>query len=396
MKWRISFLAAFAIAMAAAHGWSAENSALVMRAKSGDGAALLQLAKNILVYDTDRHEATVSPDSRDARQAYRLIKKAANAKCGEAIFVFGILLENDGQTIRRLQSEGFDLGPVIASSDFREENSMLSNRPIDEGNVRTAEKIVALYRRAAENGYPAAASYAREMEVRVREFRGKMDKRAANSSVVDEILNDDEGVTGTIGKDGEPEVKKVRISSSRLGLSRPKGSSTSFVRGQLRIEYAFAPRRFKRPVVRVLCLCDVDGSVNFYEGFFYTPNRYDRMGGGELQELFKDAGESVTSANMDELMHDAKKISANQKEVDREKFTTVVYGSTSTYAGYFRIPEVVRSAKLLLYRVEVWQNGILANQYESAKTGLGKYEIPDDWHVWHKYPMKYKYVEENF
>ena len=383
-------------AMTVFAGMCADDANLVARAKSGDGAAILQIAKNILVYDTDQHRSTVLPDSRDARQAYRLIKKAASVKCGEAIFIFGVLLENDRQTIGRFQSVGFDLWPIINSSDFREENSLLSNRPIDEGNVRTAEKIVSLYRRAAENGYPAAASYAREMEVRVSEFRKKMDKRALNKSVVDEILNDDADLTGEIGKDGEPEVKKVRIASNRLGLSRPKGSSTSFVRGQLRVEFAFAPRRFKRPVVRVLCLCDVDGSVNFYEGFFCAPNKYDRLGVRELSTLFEDAGEMVTDANVGELMHDVKKISANQKEVDRDLFSTVVYGSTSVCAGYFRIHDVVRSAKVLLYRIEVWQNGILAKEYESPRTGLGKYEIPDDWHVWHKYPMKYKYIEKNF
>ena len=380
----------------AAAGFGVDDAELVRKAKAGDGEAILQLAKNILVYDTKNRKATVMPDSRDSRRAYRLIKKAADAKCGEAIFLFGVLLENDRQTIRQMRDEGFDLVPIISSSDFREENTLISNKPIDENNFRTAQKIADLYRRAAACGYAKAETYAKEMDVRVSEFKEKMAKRGKNLSVVDEILNDDGGVTGEAGKDGEPEVKKVRFTSSRLALSRPKGSQVSYVRGQLRLDLSFAPARFKRPVVRITSLCDVDGAVRFYEGFFYTPNSYDRMGWNEARTLFEDVGEKVTHDSLGELMHDAKKISACQKEVDREKYTTLVFGSTSPCAGYFSVGDMVKSVKLLLYRIEVWQNGILVKDYESPHTGLGKYAIPDDWHIWHKYPSKYKYVERDF
>ena len=393
MKCSVREMVSLIFMVTAVWGNCADEGALVKLAKSGDGMAILQVAKKILVYDTERQTSIVQPNSRDARQAYRLIKKAASVKCGEAIFIFGVLLENDRQTIGKFQNAGFDLYPIIESADFREENSILGNRPIDESNVRTAEKVVALYRRAVESGYPAAEAYAREMDVRVKEFRGKMDKRAVNSSVVDEILNDDTSPTGESEKFGEPEVKKVRLPSARLGLSRPKGSSVSYVRGQLRVEFSFSPRRFKRPVIRVTCLCDVDGAIRFYEGFYYTPNTYDGMGRNDLYTLFEEAGEKATDETVDELMHDAKKISYNQKEVDRDKFATVVYGSSNIDAGYFVVDDIVNSVKMLLYRVEVWQNGVMVKDYESAHTGLNKYEIPSDWYVWHKYPAKYKYIE---
>jgi len=47
----------------------------------------------------------------------------------------------------------------------------------------------------------------------------------------------------------------------------------------------------------------------------------------------------------------------------------------------------------LLYRIEVWQNGVRAAAYDSSRAGLGSYEIPDDWHLWKKYPQKFKYAD---
>ena len=80
-------------------------------------------------------------------------------------------------------------------------------------------------------------------------------------------------------------------------------------------------------------------------------------------------------------------------EVAKEKYAGASYGATSQNGGLFRIGESGSNPRLLLFRFELWQFGVLAGSFESSRTGLGKLDIPEDWHVWRKYPRKFTYVD---
>ena len=62
--------------------------------------------------------------------------------------------------------------------------------------------------------------------------------------------------------------------------------------------------------------------------------------------------------------------------------------------GFFRIGKATAAPpKVLLFRLELWQNGVLAAAYDSSRTGLGAYDIPADWFAWRKYPQKFRYFD---
>lgn len=83
-----------------------------------------------------------------------------------------------------------------------------------------------------------------------------------------------------------------------------------------------------------------------------------------------------------------------QPEVDSETWKTIAIGSPKSafFTGY-GIPD---KAKLLLYRLEVWQGGKVIGEYESDPKAAKKLGLPDDWYVKGKHEGKivYKYPPE--
>ena len=81
-------------------------------------------------------------------------------------------------------------------------------------------------------------------------------------------------------------------------------------------------------------------------------------------------------------------------EVSRKAYSTAVYGTAESNRGFFRVGKTTTAPpKVLLFRLELWQNGALAASYDSSRTGLGAYDIPADWFVWRKYPQKFRYFD---
>ena len=78
--------------------------------------------------------------------------------------------------------------------------------------------------------------------------------------------------------------------------------------------------------------------------------------------------------------------------MSKAAYSSAVYGTADVNKGFFRIGKTAMTPKVLLFRLELWQNGALAGVYESSRTGLGAYDIPADWSVWRKYPQKFRYV----
>lgn len=188
------------------------------------------------------------------------------------------------------------------------------------------------------------------------------------------------------------EVRNVRISSPRIFLSREKSDSSIQVVGQFKIEMSFAENRVRKPVVRLCCLCEVDGTLYMKSIFLDRPGTLSKMSEGEIRKSLLSAGFEVKNTKKWEtLRHDPSAFTPYLHEVGKEAYASAMYGSAELKRGFFRLKKSTVMPKLLVFRIELWQNGVLVAKYESSQTGLRAQGIPPDWHMWKKYPQKIKY-----
>ena len=191
----------------------------------------------------------------------------------------------------------------------------------------------------------------------------------------------------------QAEIRNVRISSPKILLSREKSESEVQVAGQFKIEMSFAKKTAKKPVVRLACLCEVNGVLLANCIFLDKPDSSRGLPRSEIQSAFKTAGVEVPSREREKFYSDPAKFTPYLSEVVRESYAAAIYGTAEMKHGFFRLGRSERMPKLLLYRIEVWQNGVMVASCDSPRTGLGSYDIPKDWYEWKKYPQKFKYAE---
>ena len=189
------------------------------------------------------------------------------------------------------------------------------------------------------------------------------------------------------------EVSNVRFGSSKLMLAKAKTGSTLYLRGPLRVDMSFKKPQARKPILRIACLCEVNGVLTCYSGLWDKLNTNRKLERSEIAQAFKAAGAEPPAAERAAAYADPKRISPLLSEVLRDKYARASYGDTSENGGFFRIGGGANGTRLLLCRFELWQNGHLVGSSDSSRAGLGAYDIPDDWHVWKKYPQKFKYVD---
>ena len=191
----------------------------------------------------------------------------------------------------------------------------------------------------------------------------------------------------------QAEVRNVRISTPKLSVSREKAGSEAQVTGQFKVEMSFAKRTAKKPVVRLACLSEVNGALVANCIFLDKPDSSKGLDRSEITGALKVAGVDIPWKEREAFCADPSKFTPYLSEVVRESYASAIYGTAELKRGFFRLGRAEKIPKLLLYRIEVWQNGVLAAKFDSSRTGLGAYDIPPDWHEWKKYPQKFKYVE---
>ena len=191
----------------------------------------------------------------------------------------------------------------------------------------------------------------------------------------------------------QAEVRNVRIASPKVLLSREKSDSDVQVSGQFKVDMSFAKRTAKKPVVRLACLCEVNGTL-VANCIFLDKLDTDRgLSRSEIQAAFKASGLKDRAKESERFRTDPAQFTPYLGEVAKEAYASATYGTSELNRGFFRLGRSKKMPKLLLYRIEVWQNGVLVAKHDSSRTGLGAYDIPADWYEWKKYPQKFKYAE---
>lgn len=191
----------------------------------------------------------------------------------------------------------------------------------------------------------------------------------------------------------QAEIRNVRISSPKILLSREKSGSDVQVAGQFKVEMSFAKKTAKKPVVRLACLCEVNGALVANCVFLGKPDTACGIGKSEVTAALKTAGFGTDPKEVERLRNDPSKFTQGLSEVARDEYLSAIYGTAELKRGFFKLGRSEKMPKLLLYRIEVWQNGVLVAKHDSSRTGLGAYDIPSDWHEWKKCPQKFKYAE---
>ena len=189
------------------------------------------------------------------------------------------------------------------------------------------------------------------------------------------------------------EVRNVRISTPKLTVSRAKSTSNAVVTGQFHIDMSFARATAKTPGVRLTAVCEQDGALVAYNAFLDKPNTNTAMKRGDIMGAFRSAGIEIPTKEREQAYSDPTRFTTLLPEVSKDAYSSAVYGTSESDRGFFRLGKCVSPPKIVVYRIEVWQNGVMAASWESSKTGLGKYGLPDDWHAWRKHPQKFKYVD---
>ena len=191
----------------------------------------------------------------------------------------------------------------------------------------------------------------------------------------------------------QAEVRNVRISSPKVLLSREKSGSDVQVVGQFKVDMSFAKKMAKKPVMRLMCLCEVNGVLTASCIFLDKPETNRGLNRSEILTALKASGVKEGSKEGESFRADPAKFTPYLGEVSKEAYMSATYGTPDLDKGFFRLGRSEKMPRILLYRIEVWQNGFCVAKYESSRTGLGAYDIPSDWHEWKKYPQKFKYVE---
>ena len=191
----------------------------------------------------------------------------------------------------------------------------------------------------------------------------------------------------------QAEVRNVRISSPRILLSREKSESDVQVAGQFKVDMSFARSTAKKPVVRLACLCEANGELVANCIFLDRPDTNSGMSRSEIQAALKASGLKEGAVDGERFRTDPSKFTPHLAEVAKAAYMSANYGTSGLGRGFFRLGRSKQMPKLLLYRIEVWQNGLCVAKHESSRTGLGAYDIPPDWHEWKRYPKKFKYAE---
>lgn len=191
----------------------------------------------------------------------------------------------------------------------------------------------------------------------------------------------------------QAEVRNVRISSPKVLLSREKSGSDVQVVGQFKVDMSFAKKMAKKPVMRLMCLCEVNGVLTASCIFLDKPETNRGLNRSEILTALKTSGVKEGSKEGESFRADPAKFTPYLGEVSKETYMSATYGMPDLSKGFFRLGRSEKMPRMLLYRIEVWQNGFCVAKHESSRTGLGAYDIPSDWHEWKKYPQKFKYVE---
>lgn len=166
-------------------------------------------------------------------------------------------------------------------------------------------------------------------------------------------------------------VQNVRLDAVKEKLTAAKTSpSETTLRGQFRVSVRSSQPRFKRPIANVVALFDIGGMWRYCDVILSDPET--------------SAGRCLDPE------HTVSQISTWSQDVTASEWRTVTYGDPKS--GFFkRYGLDAEKAKLLCYRIEIWQNGVLVDSYDYGYRQAKRAGVPEDWYLKGKHPGAISY-----
>lgn len=208
-------------------------------------------------------------------------------------------------------------------------------------------------------------------------------------------------VNPAVTNEGAQVRASFKAPSMRLNKCRISGSAKYWVNGNIVLDMS-STKDVKSPVVRVVMLLDCGSRMAVMDAVACDPKgRYAHSGvpilsyGMGKGRWHIDLQKGLRIFFLEELSYYQRLCGiASSKGVeyfDRAKMMT----------GGFRIPDKLLlpdvAPKLVAYRLECWQNGALACEYNSLRPEtLNSRQLPVDWYVPDRHPDRFDYVTTKY
>lgn len=147
------------------------------------------------------------------------------------------------------------------------------------------------------------------------------------------------------------------------------GKVETSLQGLVKAQFRSNSQRFKRPMLHVVLLLEKDGAWKYFDGLAHEQKN---------AQLHNPSEESTNA-----------KRSAAEQEVNADAWESVVWGDPRH--GFFWNYPLPPKAKLIAYRLEIWQDGAVLAEYDSDRSALRRAGVPDDWHLKGASPGKMSY-----
>lgn len=161
-----------------------------------------------------------------------------------------------------------------------------------------------------------------------------------------------------------------RITQAQVSFTKPRKGNNG-LKCNIRCELKSDKPRVHRPVLAIKALFDIDGTWKCCD------------------MTMSDRNSNVGHISCRAYPTTAKAISRNQSEVTVKDWAKMAYGHKDKLV--FDGCGLSDKAKLLCYRVEFWQHGMLVDWFDSDFKAAKKLGVPEDWHVKGKYAGSINY-----
>lgn len=168
-----------------------------------------------------------------------------------------------------------------------------------------------------------------------------------------------------------PQEISANLTKPPLRVFKDRDANETVLKGQVRVSVSSRQPRFKRPVTLICALFDVNGLWQYCDVMLTD----QKVSHGYCAQRSKP--------------YTPKEVSSWQPEVTAKSWTNLVLGDSKT--GFFHGYHISKDAKLICWRVEVWQNQGLVASCDSDLLPAKLAGVPEDWYLKNKYPGKITY-----
>ncbi|MBO5905520.1 MAG: hypothetical protein J6Q84_03770 [Kiritimatiellae bacterium] len=211
-------------------------------------------------------------------------------------------------------------------------------------------------------------------------------------------------------------IQEIDAKFTKTRLSMVQSKDMDYIQGTIsaRIKSKTKSKYIKKPILRLVVLTEENGALHINEMIMKDVgvNKLPRYVFGSSIESNENQSISIEDLSYNQTqvslstysnvsyygytLEDDNRYSVNTyRSRDGSSRSYITYRSSDrksrTPTGYIKF-KLDQEVKMIGYRIELWNNGVLASSYDSMRDNvLKKYDLPEDWYISNKYTQKFKY-----